>query len=302
MRFSGDEGLGPRLAGATAAIGRSSRRLWLAGERCRISGLDDGLARDLDRRYGGFVDADPVSGTDADDVTLAVCVAGGDGWLRDAGRGGPYRLEPWVADSVAVVLSDFWALADLGGTRSWKLALTRPSIEPTERAVDNALRLIVARRALERGGFALHAAGVLHRGVAHLLAGPSRSGKSTAARLADDGWSLGDDFGVIVAAETDWVVPALPFDNAERIEGLVRRELFPLGRVWRIHQAKAPRVELPPAGIASASLLACTAFPWVFPEASGILADRVQRLVREGRFAHLHVALGRSLWDQIDPG
>jgi hypothetical protein len=149
---------------------------------------------------------------------------------------------------------------------------------------------------------ALHAAGVLAGDRAYLLAGPSRAGKSTAVRCAHPAVSLGDDFGVLVEAGDGWHVVAVPFDNAERVEAGAAHGAFPLARVLRVFASDRTEIEVPAGPLAAASLLGTVAFPWLVPAEAATLADRAARVVRDGRFAHLHFTRDAELWSVLVDG
>ena len=171
---------------------------------------------------------------------------------------------------------------------------------PIDRLLDNVARYFVARLAIERGGFALHAAGLLKDGRAHLLAGPSRAGKSTAVSMAENAVSLGDDMALAVPGPDGWLAPALPFDNSERIVHDPPEGLFPLAGIWRLHQASQTRVEHPPSSLAAASLMACAAFPWALPDLADPLLGQVKHAIDDGCFAHLHFSKEADFWGCLD--
>jgi hypothetical protein len=201
-----------------------------------------------------------------------------------------------------VILSYHFALCAEDDPTIWRVAVADQSSEPMERVVDNATRYVVARLAIESGGFALHGAAVLRDGRAYLFAGPSRSGKSTAVALAAPALSMGDDFAVILADPDGWTAPALPFDNSERIEHQPPRGLHPVAGIWRLHQSAITRLEHPADSLAVASLMGCTAFAWALPEFSGDLLEQVKRFVLDGRFAHLHFSRDADLWAALLAG
>jgi hypothetical protein len=199
-----------------------------------------------------------------------------------------------------VVVSYNFAICAEERPGAWRVAINDDSDEPLDRLLDNVLRYLTARLAIERGGFALHAAGLLRKGSVYLLAGPSRAGKTTAVAMARDAQSLGDDLALVVRGPDGWLAPALPFDNTERITHDPPRGLYPLAGIWRLHQAAATRIEQPPGSVAAASLMACTAFPWVLPELADPLLAHVKQLIDDGRFAHLHFSRDADLWAHLE--
>jgi len=277
--------------------GAESRTLAIGAWTLRLDGLDAALAAGLDERWGPFLERGPGGAPTAE---VHVVSAGPNEGLPAPRPGEPYRIEPRALGEPRSIVSYGFALDPIGGTAGrWRLALADASSEPAERRVENGTRFVVAALALDAGGFALHAAGVLVRGSAFLYAGPSRAGKSTAVRCSRPAVSLGDDFGVVVRAQDGWRVAAVPFDNAERIGPDAPRGTFPLVRVLRVVQADRTRIEQPRAILAAASLLGTAAFPWAVPEQADALADRAARLVQDGRFAHLHFARDADLWSVL---
>jgi hypothetical protein len=287
-----------RLRSLGSGLGERTRTLRIGAWEIRIDGLDDELGRALERRFGPFLRREERPPAP---VTVSLLRAGTAGWLEPPAPGEHYRLEAVYAGARRVIASYHFGLCALPGGRGWRVGLTDQAVEPQERVVDNALRVVVASLALAEGGFAMHAAGVLHEGRAWLFAGPSRSGKTTAVALAGPARSLGDDFALTVWRDGAWYVPATPFDNAARIDAVPPPGLHPLAGIYRLHQAPQTRVERPAPSRAIASLLGCVAFPWAMPEAADTLLDRAGRLVGEGRFAHLHFRRDAELWDTLAP-
>jgi hypothetical protein len=285
-----------RLSVLDRPLGSEVRDLTLGRWRIRIDGASGSLATALERRWGRFLDR-PACGT-APRAALRVLDAGAATWLPAPSGGELYRIEARNGPDRRIVLSYGFALRR-GEGGAWRLGLCRGAVEPTERAVENALRYVAACLALEDGGFALHAAGVLREGRAFLFAGPSGAGKSTLTRLARPAASLGDDFGLFVRDGDGWAAPALPFDNAERIDPDTPQGLFPLAGIWRLEQASHTRVERLPPALAVASLLGCAAFPWAMPEQADRLLEHARAFVAAGRFERLRFALDTPLWTEL---
>ncbi len=212
----------------------------------------------------------------------------------------PYRIEAVNDPSRRLVASyHFGIAAEAPRHASWRLGITDQPDEPLERILDNALRFVTARLAVDDGGFAMHAAGVARDGRAYLLAGPSGAGKSTAVRLATPATGLGDDFGLVVPTEKGWIAPALPFDNSERILHPPPGGPFPVAGIWRLYRASETRAEQPRQGFAVASLMGCTAFPWAMPELSERLLEHVGRYIEEGSYRHLYFTSEADLWPHL---
>ncbi len=285
-----------RLVAARQRRGDQVRTLVWGDEALEIAGLDAGLARDLERRWGAFLDhPSPPTAT----MRLEVRDGGPGEWLTSAPGPELYRLEAINDPRRRVVASHNYGLALHEPSGGWCLAVRDDSPEPVQRIVDNAARYLIASRAVGLGGFAMHSSAVLHVGRAYVFAGPSGSGKTTAVALARPAKSLGDDFGVVLPGVHGWVAPALPFDNTERIEGIPPRGLHPVAGIWKLYQASTARVDEPNPTLAVASLMSCVAFPWAMPEAGGELLEHVGRFVTGGAFRHLHFTKNTGIWAHL---
>ena len=280
-----------RLRALDRTLGEERRTLVVGDQRIRIEGLDRELARDLDRRWGGFLEREGAA-----DLTLRVFHSMSGGWLDPWKPGESYRIESQGGAASRVIVSYHFALCADSEPAAWRVAIQPQEREPVGRLFENAVRYLVARLGVEAGGFALHAAGVLHQERAWLFAGPSRSGKTTAVALAAPAVSLGDDFALVLPGDGNWRAPALPFDNSEQVRSDPPRGTFPLAGIWRLRQSDLTRAERPPGHLAPVSLMSCLAFPWALPEFSEALLDNVQRYLDQGRFADLHFSRDADLW------
>lgn len=272
--------------------------LRLGGWAVGIDGLSPELAEALHARWGDFLTAAPSSTLDR---CVRLFVDEGGALLPVAPPGSPYPLEAVGSGEDLVLAAQSFALACESTPRRWRAILASGEDEPLARRVENICRLLTADMALAAGGCALHAAGLLHEGRAYLLAGPSRSGKTTATGRAAPAISLGDDFGVVLPCEGGHQVLALPFDNLERASEGAPRGGFPLAGIFRLVQAAELRVERLPMPRAIASLHGCTAFPWLFPQRSEVLFECIQAIVAAGRFAHLHFAIDSRVGEALTP-
>ena len=283
---------------STEAWGRVERDLAIGSWTVRLSGLDPALASSLQARWGGYL---APAGTAPATVVVQVKRPGGPAFLAPPLPGESYRIEAGRSGETVVARSYGFAIAP-AGEGAYTLATAETAVEPIERTLDNAARWVVARLAASAGGIALHGAAVLRGGRAFVLAGPSRAGKSTAARLSPGSPPLGDDFAVVVPDGAGWGVAGVPFDNAESAPAAPPRGLHALGGIWRLFQAPVHRVERPGPAVAQASLLACCAFPWALPGQLSDTQQAVETLVGEGRFGHLYFALDPGFWPLLEGG
>ena len=287
-----------RLTSLTARWGAEAFDLRLGVWTVRLCGLDPALAVELGERWGPFVE--PCSGGPVT-TTLVAYDAGEPPWLPATDL--LYRLEARGSTAHRVIAARQFALgAEPEDPATFRLGIARGP-ELRARIVENAVRVILAHLALDQGGFAMHAAGVLYEGRAYLYAGPSRSGKTTAVAASAPAASLGDDFALVWPEQGGFHAPALPFDGRERMPITAPRGVYPVAAIWRVYHGDAVRLDRPSPRVASASLLSCAAFPWVYPERAGALVDHVQRYIDSGcDFAHLHFALGANLYSEVLSG
>ena len=286
-----DDAAHARLTGLTTTCGAEALDLRLGTWTIRLAGLDRVLALELTERWGPFVEPRRDG---AVTTALAVYEAGEQPWLPASDA--LYRLEARGPAAQRVIAARQFAMgAEPADPASYRLGIAHGP-ELRGRIVENAVRFILANLALDHGGFAMHAAGVLHGGRAYLYAGPSRSGKTTAVAASAPAVSLGDDFGLVFLREGSFCAPALPFDGSERVPSTAPRGVYPVAAIWRVYHGGGVQLDRPSPRVAAASLLSCAAFPWAYPERAGALLDHVQRYVAAGcDFAHLHFALGSDL-------
>jgi hypothetical protein len=284
-----------RLARLDLPAGNAARDLSIGDDTIRFSGLSDAFAATLDARWGGFLAASAATPAR---ITVRVVRGDGTSWLPRWRPGEAYRVE---ADAVAgplVVRSYHFALGpEVSG--AWRLAVEAGEDEPVGRVLDNAARYLVARLAVERGGIAVHGAGVRRGGVAWVFTGKSGAGKTTASRLSAPAEGLGDDFAVMIPNGGGWAAAALPFDNTESAPKDPVRGLTPLAGVFRLFQSERHTIERPSGVLAQASILACTAFPWALADLADRAGDSVSRLAASGLFGHLHFAQDPGFWSLL---
>jgi len=286
-----------RLRSAARPRGAECRDLTIGRWRLRIEGLDVGLAQLLAPRWGGF-----FSSASAEPAvrTLRLVDAGAAPFIPGPVAGQVYRIETAAKTDGIALRSFHFALGCDAPPALWRCALAEPEGEPIDRAFENAVRCLIARLAVEEGGFALHGAGVERRdGRTWILAGPSRAGKTTAVSLARDVKSLGDDFAVVVSTTGGWGAAAVPFDNTERAPLDAPAGLLPLERIYRLFQAPKTRVVVPPKFRALPSLLACAAMPATMPDLAQRLLANVESYIDSGTFAELYFPKSPEFWDQL---
>ncbi len=284
-----------RFSDALGDCGEQVRELAIGDRALRFEGLSREHAAALAHRWGPYLD--PDSGLPVD-KTIRVTDAGAGGWLDRPQAGELYRVEAHETASGVLAVSYAFALGPVDG--QWRLALESGSGEPPARSIENAARILAARMAAERGGFAMHSAGVLRDRRAWIFAGPSGAGKSTAVALSSPAVCLGDDFGMVWPGAEGWVTPPLPFDNAETVRSRPGETCYPIAGIWKLFKADRPHAERMTGLAAAASLSSCLALPWALPDLAERLLDQVDRFAREARFGHLHFAPDGDFWELLE--
>jgi hypothetical protein len=296
VRASGD--IHGDLLALDTVLGERRLALRLGGWEIVVEGIDADLSRRLGLRWGGFV-APP--GHHQPRLRLRLFEGESRTGLGAWDGAAAYALEPYPDERGLMVRSHHFALApDPAGAGAWRAAIVRTELEAIDRIVENVVRYLVCRLAIEDGGLGLHGAGVLRRGMAYVFAGPPESGKTTASGLSPDAVSLGDDFAVVVPGDDGWRTFAVPFDNSEQAPADPPRGFLSLAGVWRLYHASSARVEsLTPTG-ATASLMGCVAFPWAVPDLSDRVLENAGRFVAESFFANLHFRREPDFWPLIE--
>ena len=279
-----DHDLHSDLLALQRSPGDRSVELRLGGWTLRLEGLDPAMAEELADRWGGYLF--PASSPPT--ATLRILRSERRGWLEQEAPAETYRVEALNEEERRVVISYRFAVCADDAVDRWRVALASSDVEPVGRLIENAVRYLLARLAVDHGGFAVHGACILHEGRALIFTGPSGSGKTTAVGLVPDATSLGDDYAFVLPADGGWVTSALPFDNRERSRECPVAGWLPVAAIWRLYKADSLRLERPTSILAAASLVSCAALPWTMPERSGELMKQVQRFTGESVFAHLH--------------
>jgi hypothetical protein len=286
-----------RLLALETERGPETLTLSIAHWQLEIRGLDAALAEVLDERWGSF-----VARGRAESPTLRVRVLHGDAGLS-LGReraGEIYRLEARQEGECMLVRSHHVAAcAAPNDPSSWLAGLAVTDAEPPARIVENVVRYLSARLCVGEGGFALHGAGVLRGAQAHIFAGPSRSGKTTAVGLSP-GSSLGDDFAVVVDTADGWHTTAVPFDNRERPPGTPPTGWIPVAAIWRLERSNRTEVRPLSSVQAATSLMASTTFPWALPDLADAMLEHVRRFVSTSVFGVLSFTKDSDFWPLIE--
>jgi len=285
------------FAALEEAFGPAELDLRIGPLRIRLAGLSRGQSDKLRRRFQPFV----MEVAGLADLTIGLRRAGVPGFLRTPGRGRTetYRLESGVrAGGRALWSYEFAGLVDASG-RHALLALVQPDGALFDRGLENFLRVLTAAFVLDRGGFMLHASGVVRAGKAYVFFGPSGSGKTTVTHLSPADRVLSDDLTLVVRNGERFEAAGIPFGLAHhRVPDTSGS--YPIVSFNRLVQSREVRRE-PLTGARAVAEIAAS-LPFVMQESAR--ADRavevVSRALREIPAYRLHFRPDGSFWDVVE--
>ncbi len=285
------------MDGMAPPWGVAATRLRFPGCVVAISGLSNNQHREIAGDYGSFaVDADESIWADAE---LVVGRLGAPLGLPadDFTVAGQYT--PRVrrsGDGIEITGFDSVARLARGGPPPVRATLAVAREHELTRAfvLENFLRILVARHALDQGGVLLHSVGVLHEGRAYLFSGRSNAGKTTlASKAAAAGVRvLSDDINLVIPEHGAYRAHKVPFTGefGRRAENLSGAGSFPLGGLALLEKAQAlTATPVSPAAAVAGLLTGC---PFVNDDAEEFpaLMDVLTRLVAHTPIARLGVA------------
>jgi hypothetical protein len=174
-----------------------------------------------------------------------------------------------------------------------RLNTSRPREE-----IEYLLRMVCALLAFEAGGLLLHAAGVIHKGRAHVFFGYSGSGKSTVARLSSQDVVINDDLLLLMPAEDGWQVHATPFWNDYQSQPPASPEA--LAGLYRLVQDQEVFLEDISRAQAVAELVSSAPVVSADPSRSHTLLQRCQSILENAPSYRLHFLEDASFWQVIE--
>ncbi len=249
------------FARARKSFGPASVTLAFGGLRMRLEGLGEMQSDLVRRRFGPFLqdgDGDP-------DVSVSLRRAGVDSFLRLRSDGIPetYRLGMRLKGSRLEVWSyEFAGWVDRVDRRAL-VALVSTSRSRFARGMENFLRVLTASFILDRGGFLLHAAGIVRGGRAYVFFGPSGSGKTTVTDLSPEDTVLSDDLTLVVRRAGRYEAAGIPFGLAHH-KVPATRACFPIASLNRL--VKSPTLDRQPLTGARALAEVSASLPFVMQD------------------------------------
>lgn len=247
--------------GLKRPFGDRALDLAIGSQRMRLEGLDQDQAGELRERFRAFVEDVPGR----PDVTIGLRHAGVEGFLRmpRPGEHEVYRLESRVAGTRRAIWAYEFAGWIEGTDGRGTLALVEREGPQYLRGLENFLRVVTASWILRRGGFLLHASGIVRDGKAYVFFGPSGAGKTTVTDLSPDDTILSDDLTLVVAEAGGYRAAGIPFGLAHHKVPDTRRS-FPIGSLNRLVQSRSVRRE-PMRGARAVAAVAAS-LPFVMQE------------------------------------
>ena len=284
------------------AVTDISRKLLLciSGIRFVLHGLDDPLERELRERFVLFLQP-PGSAGDGADLEIRLLRSPLRQYLPYPVQGGPkeYQLETRVREGRLHAWSySFAGRFEIEGNQG-EMELCDSGFEPRHRSVENFLRVALAWKAMNRGGFLLHSSGLVRGGQAFLFFGPSGSGKTTIARLSREDLLLNDDCILLMRQDETFSASGVPFKGADDAGARDARS-FPIAGLFRLVQSTRVSCERIPAARAASEIASSIPFVTESPEGFERIFDSVEQLLRRVPIFRLQFRLSPGFWEAID--
>jgi hypothetical protein len=230
----------------------------VGGIAVRFEGLSEQIKTAALERYGPFLSEEPP-------IHTAAVFEGPPDYL-DMAEDKFLRLEEREFAEGRLLVSHVFAACRPESTHLKGLLRLCPATPKDSAlgALENYLRWVIADLALARGGFVLHAAGLVRNGSGYVFFGPSGAGKSTLARMSagmEAGCGiLSDDLVLIRRKEDIFEVSSTPFAGTLP-QSDKRPGAYPLIGLYRLRQALHHALcPVEPLAQAFASVLTCCPF------------------------------------------
>lgn len=243
------------LAPSAGPLG--ARTIAIGPVAVRLEEIPQPLLAPLDDHFKGFID-EGAAGTD--DLRLPLRPAGVRSFLDPRGDVRRTCLQRAEDGRILVYGHYFGAWFERQG-RCGGLALCRAGWMGLRVPMEIFLRVYCAWRAIETGGFLLHAASIVRDGRAYVFFGHSGAGKTTVSRMSRDAeFILSDDITLITREADGYRAHSVPFRALEKGRVVSQRRTYPVAGLYRLVQARHNRVEPLPRAQAVAAVLSCLPF------------------------------------------
>jgi hypothetical protein len=284
------EALGEPFGGAALDLGIGPLGL-------RLEGLAQSQVVLLSERFRPF--AGPPAGRRLADLVIRLRKAPVSGFLAlPRGRAEVYRMGRRQAGERLVLWSYEFAGWVEAGRRSALLSLVAAEGAEFERGLENFLRVMTARFALERGGLLLHGACVVRGGLAYVFFGPSGSGKTTVTMLSPGDMILSDDLTLVVPVDGTYRSAGIPFGMAHH-RTPESAGAFPIASFNRLVQSDEVAIEPIDGARALAELGGSLPFVMQEPAEAGRALAVAERVVAAVPVRRLRFRRDPSFWAAV---
>jgi hypothetical protein len=255
-------------------------------------GLSQAIHAEMEERYAPFL----WEGEVLHEVTLH---AGEPHYLRPS-PDSFLRVQESTHAQGDVLLSEAFAGFRPRGGGAGSLRISQPwDMKHAAGAVENYLRWTVADLALSRGGFVIHAAGLVREGDALVFFGHSGAGKSTLCSMSPEALLLSDDLVMVLKEGGTFRATTTPFQGTLS-QSAKERNSFPLAALFRLRQSTEVRVVTLPRGLAVGMVLSCCPFISDPAKRSNLLIPLVESLCASAPVGELHFRKEPSFWGVVD--
>jgi len=266
----------------------------------RLEGLPAQQRENLTRRYRVFcVDSGEP------DAVITMGLAETDGFLRLQRPGEICRVHTAWEEGSLVAVSYEWA-GWVGPHRAAPVTgelcfASERADDPAsfDRSLENFLRVLFAHLILRRGGFLLHASGLVREGKAYLFFGPSGSGKTTVTMLSPETLVLSDDLVMVLrGASSGFEACSVPFRGLLAPDP-VSAGSWPVAGCFRLVQAPQERLTRVSGAPAMGEL--STSLPFVLdrPEGASLAMQTLAEAARMIPIFRLEFRKDRRFWQLI---
>ncbi|MBE0447277.1 MAG: hypothetical protein IBX64_04120 [Actinobacteria bacterium] len=254
--------------------------LTIAGISLRINCSDEELLGLVSNSYSRFLSnsmPDLIIDVEADESLIAPM--------------GPGVSIKYEGDFLSVSREDFHAHMDFNHRRG-KITQRRAVY-----SLDALLRLLVAIKLVDTGGFLLHGASIIKDGKGYIFFGPSGSGKSTIAALSQNYTILGDELTAVCNVDGKYTLYSTPFWGST--PGKTIKASGGLNGIYRIYHGLYNRREKPDV---------VSAFKTLLPQIIRFdghktliekITDNAINLLQEVEFYNLYFLPDESFWEVI---